>query len=181
GLAWLLSKNPALSQSREMTLSLYVFGLLNVLVIVFALFLNIGLGAPWYIYFGILFGLMLVISVILSRRHKSSTFSWLAVSIMLLFYNGSFITYQLSLPHQGKQIADFVASNAIPKGSRIAFVGNLHHASKIRIGLGKDYVVTNLSRENYIELLEQYDYLICEEDIKIQLVKASFKAEPASL
>src|SRR5690606_29220078 len=147
GIAWLLSKNPALSQSKRITISLYAFGILNILVLLFALLLNIGLGAPWYIYVGIVFGFMLVIFLLISRRHKSSTFSWLAISIMLLFFNGSFITYQLSLPHQGSQIADFIASNAIPKGSRIAFVGNLHHASKIRIALGKDYIMINLSRE----------------------------------
>ena len=181
GLAWLLSKNPTLSQSSGMTITLYVFGFLNILVIVFALLLNVGLGTPWYIYVGIFLGVMLVICLFFSRKDKNSAFSWLAISIMLLFYNGSFITYQLSLPHQGKQIADFVARNAIPKGSKIAFVGNLHHASKIRIGLGNGYFLTNLSRENYMESLNEYDYLICEEDVKIQLSHASFKAEPVSL
>jgi 4-amino-4-deoxy-L-arabinose transferase-like glycosyltransferase len=181
GLTWLLSKTPALSKSKGITISLYIFGMLNILLLLFALLLNIGLGASWYIYLGIVFGFMVVIYLLMSRRRKSSNLSWLAISIMLLFFNGSLITYQLSLPHQGIQIADFITSKAIPKGSRIAFVGNLHHASKIRIGLGKDYFVTNLSRENYRELLDHYDYLICEEDIKIQLEEASFKAETASL
>ncbi|MEX2592443.1 MAG: glycosyltransferase family 39 protein [Anditalea sp.] len=181
GLAWLLSKNAGLSKSQGLIAVLYVFFALNVIVFLGALFLNVGMEATWHIYLGLLFGMAVLLLMFRSIPQKRDTFSWLALSILLLFYNGSFITHQISLPHQGKQVAGFVTEEAVPKGSDIAFIGHLPTGSKIRIGLGKDYSMTNLPKESYLKTLDQYDYIICEEEIKNQLDEDLYVAETAAL
>ncbi len=69
----------------------------------------------------------------------------------------------------------------IPPGSTIAFVGHLHTGSKIRIGLGKDYFMTDLAKDNFLDTLDRYDYVIFEEDIKEQLEANQYQVETASL
>ncbi len=166
GLAWLLSKNKNLINERGLTVALYGFFILNMLVLVAALFLNLGMGAAWYIYPGLLMGMGVLVIMVKNKRHGQAPPVWLAISIMLLFYNGSFTTYQISLPHPGNQVAYFVKRNEIPNGSKIAFVGHLHTGSKMRVGLGKNYFMTDLSQENFQETLYHYDYIIFEDDIK---------------
>lgn len=178
GLAWLLSRNDNLTQGRVFKVAFYGFMAVNVLLLSVALFVNLGMGASWPIYTGLAAGILAVIILLKNRRH---TLTRLAISILLVFYLGSFITYQISLPHQGNQLADFVEKRDIPSGSDIAFVGHLHAGSKIRIGLGKDYSMTDLPKEKFLDSLEHYDYVIFEEDIKDQLVKHGFRAETASL
>ena len=74
----------------------------------------------------------------------------------------------------------FVAQHQIPKGSKIAFIGHLHTGSKIRIGLGKDYYMTDLPMDHYQERLDQYNYVICEEPVK-NLLEEKYSAQSASI
>jgi 4-amino-4-deoxy-L-arabinose transferase-like glycosyltransferase len=181
GLAWLLSKNTGLSKNQGWIAVLYVFFVLNVALWLVGLFLNVGIGSAWYIYFGLLMGLAVLWLMFRNMKQKRETLIWMALSILLLFYNGSFITYRISLPHQGEQLENFVAEKSIPKGSNIAYIGHLHTGSKIRIGLGKDYSMTNLPEESYLETLGQYDYIICEEAIKNQLDDTTYGVETAAI
>ena len=181
GLGWLLSKNPILEKSKPMTLVLYLFFGLNMVVLMAALFLNVGMGASWYIYAGLILGIGILWKMLENLRKIQHSYFWLAASILLLFYFGSFITYQISLPHQGRQVAQVVRQANIPEGSRIAFIGHLHTGSKIRISLGENYFMTDLQKENYREVVEQYDYVICDEDIKEELNPEEFQIQTASL
>src|SRR5690606_9740277 len=103
----------------------------------------------------ILLSLIILVSMVSSVRKGRQLYLWLSVAMMLIFFNLSFITYQLSLPHQGTQVKQFVTEHQIPKGSQIAFIGHLHTGSKIRIGLGKDYYMTDLPRDDFQSYLDQ--------------------------
>jgi hypothetical protein len=81
--------------------------------------------------------------------------------MMLIFFCGTLLSHPLSIPHQGVHITELVSGQNIPPGTRFGFVGNPHHSSKIRIGLGTDYEVVNLEKE-YITN-DQYPYLIRED------------------
>ena len=181
GLAWLLSQNSGLARQKAVTVFQYIFFLLNIIVLLAALFLNLGMDAAWFIYPGLLLGIVALVILFKNIKDRRDTIFWLGISIMLLFYNAAFITYQISLPHQGKQVAEFVAQNSIPKGSRIAFIGHLHTGSKIRIGLGNAYYMTDLPKEGYQGRLKQYDYIICDEEIKSQLDEEMFDVETAAI
>lgn len=181
GLAWLLTKNPGLSKSRGFFLTLQCFFALNVMVFFSALFFNIGMEANRYVYIGLLIGMALLWIMFRNIMRKRNSFFWLSISILLLFFNGSFITHQISLPHQGEQLAEFVKEKSIPKGSDIAFMGHVHAGSKIRIGLGKNYFMTNFPTGADLSTLDQYDYFICEEAIKNHLDEDVYVAETAAL
>lgn len=181
GLAWLLTQRPSGDSGKALKVFLYFFFGINAIVLAAALFLNLGMEASWFVYLGMALSGVLLVVMFGSIRNKRDNYFWLSVSFMLIFFNLSFVTYQLSLPHQGTQLRRFVQSNDIPKGSKIAFVGHLHTGSKIRIGLGKDYYMTDFSRETYLENLEQFDYSIVEEDVKNKLDGDLYEIQTASL
>lgn len=178
GLACLLSKTTNLTSDKAFKITFYGFLILNLVLLLAGLFVNLGMGAGWEIYTGLILG---IIALVILFNNKNPSPLHLAILILFVFYNGSFITYQISLPHQGDQVAHFVNKKEIPPGSTIAFVGHLHTGSKIRIGLGKDYFMTDLAKDNFLDTLDRYDYVIFEEDIKEQLEANQYQVETASL
>lgn len=181
GLAWLLAQRPSIANGKLIAGFLYFLLGLNVVVWLAALFLNIGMAAAWYVFPGMLLGLVTMALLYKNLQARRDLYFWLSVSLMLIFFNLSFVTYQLSLPHQGTQVKEFVERHGIPKGSKVAFIGHLHTGSKMRIGLGKDYQMTDLPKEGYEEALSGYDYIICEEAIKNQLPESAYSIQTASL
>jgi hypothetical protein len=89
----------------------------------------------------------------------------ISYSILLLFYFASTATFRISLPDQGQQINQFVTENQILEDQPIAFVGNLHVSSKIRIGLGPNYDLIDLPKEGWEEQLNQFSNLIIEDKL----------------
>lgn len=180
GLAWLLVQTPSIASGKVTKAFLYFLFGLNVVVLAGGWFLNLGLGSTVWVYLGMVLSAGTLAGMFLSIRKGKNSYLWLGISMMLIFFNLSFITYQLSLPHQGTQVKQFVAQHQIPKGSKIAFIGHLHTGSKIRIGLGQDYYMTDLPIDNYQERLDQYDYIICEEAVKNQL-EENYHVQTASI
>jgi 4-amino-4-deoxy-L-arabinose transferase-like glycosyltransferase len=169
GLAWLLVQTPSIASGKVIRAFLYFLFGLNIVVLAAGWFLNLGLGSSVWVYLGMILSMGILVAMFFQIRKREHSYLWLSVSVMLIFFNLSFVTYQLSLPHQGTQVKNFVAQHQIPKGSKIAFIGHLHTGSKIRIGLGKDYYMTDLLMDHYQERLDQYDYIICEEPVKNEL------------
>jgi 4-amino-4-deoxy-L-arabinose transferase-like glycosyltransferase len=180
GLAWLLVQTPSIASGKITKAFLYFLFGLNVVVLAGGWFLNLGLGSTVWVYLGMVLSAGTLPGMFLGIRKGKNSYLWLSIAMMLIFFNLSFITYQLSLPHQGTQVKQFVAQHQIPKGSKIAFIGHLHTGSKIRIGLGQDYYMTDLPIDNYQERLAQYDYIICEEAVKNQL-EENYHVQTASI
>src|SRR5690606_8500561 len=180
-LAWLLIQSSSKGKGKAIKLFIYFLLGLNIILLAGGVYLNIGLGASGWIYAGMVLSLIILVSMVSSVRKGRQLYLWLSVAMMLIFFNLSFITYQLSLPHQGTQVKQFVTEHQIPKGSQIAFIGHLHTGSKIRIGLGKDYYMTDLPRDDFQSYLDQYPYIICEEAVKKELEGKGYQVWTASL
>jgi hypothetical protein len=178
GFAWLLTKHGPLTEGKVFKIAYYGLIFLNIVLLIGGLFINLGMDAGWVIYTGLLLG---IVAVALLLKKKSPSLTHLALLILLIFYHGSFVTHQISLPHQGDQVAEFVEKKEIPTGSKIAFVGHLHTGSKIRIGLGKEYFMTNLPKDNFLDSLSYFDYVVFEEDIREQLESQPYRIETVSL
>lgn len=180
-LAWLLVQSPSITSGKVTKAFLYFLSGLNVVVLAGAWFLNIGLGSTVWVYLGMILSAALLVAMFVHIRKGKHSYLWLGISMMLIFFNLSFVTYQLSLPHQGTQVKHFVAQHQIPAGSKIAFIGHLHTGSKIRIGLGQDYYMRDLPRDNYRELLDEYDYILCDEVAKGELEGDDYGVQTASI
>lgn len=180
-LAWMLIQSSSKGKGKAIKLFIYFLLGLNIILLAGGVYLNIGLGASGWIYAGMVLSLIILVSMVSSVRKGRQLYLWLSVAMMLIFFNLSFITYQLSLPHQGTQVKQFVTEHQIPKGSQIAFIGHLHTGSKIRIGLGKDYYMTDLPRDDFQSYLDQYPYIICEEAVKKELEGKGYQVWTASL
>ena len=126
-----------------------------------ALFAHIGLGGPYWIYFQWL--IAIILSIYLWRKSSKLTTPphTLGLPILMLFLSISIVTHPLSIPNQGRQVQSYFTNQPIPKNSNIAFLGNLHYASKIRIGLGPEYRMKTFASID--EVPDDYAYIICDE------------------
>ncbi len=162
-LAWWLAKAGIFNQNRGKKIASMVFLIINVISIAAALFLNVGLGAPWLVFGGLGLGILACSYLFYLWWNYKKILRIITYSILLLFYLGSFVTYQISLPDQGIQAKSFASQRKIPQGSRIAFVGPLHTGSKIRIGLGKNYRMVVLPQDGHGDEISGFRYIIVED------------------
>jgi hypothetical protein len=84
----------------------------------------------------------------------------------------------ISLPHQGVQAAAVVEEIGV--GSPIGFAGNLHEGSKIRMSLGTEYDLVDLSREGWKEEAKSYTYLILEDRLLSEWDTVGYEVHVAS-
>lgn len=147
--------------TNAMKLWTKVFLGINWLVLFVALFAHVGLGSSFWIYGQWIIGFGL--SVLLWKKVNQPNYQLqvLGLSILLLFLSVSLVTHPLSIPNQGRQVQAYISTHEIPENSKIAFLGNLHYASKIRIGLGPEYFMKTFS--SLEEVPESYAYIICDE------------------
>src|SRR5690606_4715906 len=117
GLAWLLIQTPSIASGKVARAFLYFLFGLNVVVLAGGWFINLGLGSTAWVYLGMVLSAAILVGMFLNIRQGRSSYLWLSIAMMLIFFNLSFVTYQLSLPHQGTQLKAFVAQHQIPKGS----------------------------------------------------------------
>ncbi|WP_215225896.1 ArnT family glycosyltransferase [Echinicola shivajiensis] len=180
-LAWLIAQNPIGLKSKVIKWTSGIFLFLNLIVILTALYLNLGLGTfTFFTALGILISMALLIALYLAFKKSWQPATVLTTAILLIFFSLSLFTKVISLPDQGVQAAEHIQKKNITNDSKIAFIGNLHTASKIRIGLGTDYSLVNLPKANYQEALSNFDFLICDEETRQNLNDADYKIEVVS-
>lgn len=157
-----------------------LFASINALFLAVGLFMNLGLGSPRHLIVQWAIGLLFVFVLLFMIRRQKTNIALLSFSIMLFFFNGTLVSYPLSIPHQGTQVNDLLEEKNIPVETELGFIGNPHHSSKIRIGLDLDNDLINLD-PNKSDWME-YDYLICNEESISQLnLGADAQVEIASL
>ncbi len=170
-IAWFLVQAKFELQKFSLRIVLGFFLLVNLIVLGFSLWLNWRMqfsGWIWLqLFLGILiFGYLVRLFVLHSKLAKGISYS-----VLLLFFLASTVTYRISLPDQGQQFQQNLSK--IPTSKEpIAFMGNLHVSSKIRVGLGSEYEVVDLPKEGWESKLEEFPNLIIE-DQAIHLIDSS--------
>ncbi|MCE7055118.1 glycosyltransferase family 39 protein [Algoriphagus sp. AGSA1] len=180
-LACILVRSEFEEKRIGLKITSWFFLVVNSIVLLFSLWLNINLGAPFLIYAQLLIGLLILLYLgrltILGRKLPKA----ISYGFMLLFFMISSGTFQISLPDQGQQVKAFAAQEKIDPTDKIGFIGNLHTSSKIRIGLGTDYEMIDLPSQGYRDALENYNRLIIEDKYLDSINVFGFQKKVASL
>ncbi|MFC0264566.1 ArnT family glycosyltransferase [Fontibacter flavus] len=180
-VAWLLIRAAILERIKLLKSSLIFFLGLNIIVFLAGIFFNYFLPSTFWVWLQIaIFGSGIVYLFKTSQNNEKLTHS-IALSVLLLFFGISISTFQISLPDAGQHIKTYARDKDIPKGSKIAFLGHLHTGSKIRIGLGPDYFMTDLNEGNFDERFSDYDFIIIEDKHLSRIPKENYQIELAAL
>jgi len=162
-IAWFLVEAKFEIQKHGLKIALGIFLGLNFIVLLFSVWLNFKMNFEMMIWAQIflglvIFGYLIRLFVLGEKLPKAISYS-----LLLLFFFISTATYRISLPDQGLQIHRFTSEHEINQNEEIAFVGNLHVSSKIRIGLGTDFTMVDLPREGWEDQLSLFPNLIIED------------------
>lgn len=180
-VAWLLIRAGILERIKLLKSSLFFFLGLNIVVLLAGIFFNSFLPSGFWVWSQIIIvGAGIVYLFKTSKENEKLTHS-IAFSVLLLFFGVSISTYQISLPDAGQHIKTYATNNNIPKGSKIAFLGHLHTGSKIRIGLGPDFYMTDLNESNFEDRYSDYDFIIIEDKHLGKIPKDNYDIELAAL
>ncbi|MBN3581138.1 glycosyltransferase family 39 protein [Algoriphagus aestuarii] len=186
-LSWILVKGEFEIRKNGLKVYTWIFLLLSLFIWGFALWINFNLGSSLLIYIQI--ALSLTIWIYLARltwRGEKLPKS-LSYSILLLFFILSAVTAKISLPEQGEQVSEFVKTNQIDPKEEIGFIGNIHVSSKIRVYLGPEFYMTDLTGEKKqtIEelIIESKDYpnLIVEDKFIDAFTSEEFEIQTAAI
>ncbi|WP_373494729.1 ArnT family glycosyltransferase [Aquiflexum sp.] len=164
-LAWWLIKQDFLANSRRLQIGIDILLVVNFVILLVGMYLNFQLPSNpwiWVQLFSAIGGMVLI--WLISRSVAEKLPLLFSLSIFLAVFLTSTVTYHLSLPDAGKSIKTFLKENKVPKKSDIAYLGNLHIGSKIRIGIGADYFMTDLQEVNTQDIQANFDYVILEDD-----------------
>lgn len=163
GLAWLLHKAEFEFQKKGLKIALGVLLLLNLIVLVFGIYLNISMPKSPWIWIQVVLGILVLAYLGKLFFDGEKLPKAISYAMMNLFFLIAISTYQISLPDQGQQVKQFAADNQLQVVGKIGFIGNLHTSSKIRIGLGVNYEFVDLPRFSFREVVDRYDRLILED------------------
>ncbi len=167
-MGWFLVKGDFEIRRNGLKIAVGFFLSLNLIILIFSIWLNLQLGSTPWIWSQLCFGILILIYLgrLLLRDEKLS--KAISYSIILLFFLAASSTYQISLPDQGTQLKSFVTEQGIDATEEIGFAGNLHVSSKIRIGLGTDFNMIDLPRQDWDEHLNNYQNLVLEDKLLTQ-------------
>ncbi|HSI77440.1 MAG TPA: glycosyltransferase family 39 protein [Lunatimonas sp.] len=179
GVAWMIVRGQGNNRKNLNGWGIAILAI-NALVLIVAVYWNIGLESPLMLAIHWMIGAGLCLFLFIIFRRNILQFQHLSLAIMLVFFNGCLISYPLSIPHEGVQIDDLFEEKNIPLGTKVGFIGNPHHSSKIRIGLDTDYELINLEGDS-IEQINEYELLICGEDSIIKFELNDNQSEIASI
>lgn len=177
GLAWLFQKANLESRTKGLNLALGILLFLQLIVLVFGIYLNLSLPKSPWIWVQVLIGILILFYLSKLFLQKEKLPKAIAYSMMNLFFLISISTYQISLPDQGQQVKAFANANQLSAEGKIGFIGNLHTSSKIRIGLGATYTFVDLPRFNFRNVIDEYDRLILEDNYLDSIDHSRFRKQ----
>ena len=103
------------------------------------------------------------------------------ILFLLIFFLLSSISFLISLPHQGTQVKALIQNSGIGSDSPIAFVGNLHAGSKIRMSLGPKFNLIDLPKSGWENEISQFQNLIIEDKFFDSLDTSGYEVSQASV
>ncbi|PZX59813.1 4-amino-4-deoxy-L-arabinose transferase-like glycosyltransferase [Algoriphagus ratkowskyi] len=186
-LGWLLVRAGFELREKGLKISIWFFLTLCLIIGLFGLWINVNLGSTTWIYLQILLGLIILTYLFRLTLKNEKLPKALAYSFLLLFFLLSTVTAKISLPEQGEQVSAFVEANGIDNKEEFGFIGNIHTSSKIRIYLGPDFYLTNITGEKLLtdqELVDKaskYKYLIIEDKYLFILPENEYNIQVASV
>ncbi|WP_373400466.1 glycosyltransferase family 39 protein [Algoriphagus halophilus] len=186
-LSWILVKADFQSRQKGLKIGTTLFILLSLIVGLAGFWINFQLGSTFWVYLQLAIGFALLIYLVQLVYKGSQLPRGLSFSILLVFFFLSTVTAKISLPEQGAQVQAFVSSNKIDSTKEIGFIGNIHVSSKIRVYLGPDYYMTDITGEKSLseqELLQRssiYPNLIVEDKYLQQLPLQNYEVKVASM
>jgi 4-amino-4-deoxy-L-arabinose transferase-like glycosyltransferase len=180
-LGWFLVRADFEIRRKGLKIAAAIFLSLNLIILIFCFWLNLRLGSTLWIWGQLSLGILILMYLgrLLLRNQKIAKV--ISYSMILLFFLASTATYQISLPDQGNQLKAFVLEQQIDPNEEIGFAGNLHVSSKIRIGLGPDFNMVDLPRQDWSEYVNKYPYLILEDKLLTQIDSAKYEILMASI
>lgn len=180
-LGWFLVRADFEIRRKGLKKASSIFLSLNLIILIFSFWLNLRLGPSPWVWAQLSLGILILVYLgrLLLRDQKLAKV--LSYSMLLLFFLASTATYQISLPDQGKQLKAFVLDQGIDPSEKIGFAGNLHVSSKIRIGLGMDFNMVDLPRQDWSEYVSKYPNLILEDNLLAQIDTAKYEILVASI
>lgn len=180
-LAWVLVRAEFEGKRMGLTITSWFFIILNAILFLFCFWLNSNLGASVLIWIQLIIALLILLYLIKLTAKSIKLPKAIAYGFMLLFFLISTGTYQISLPDQGQQIKAFAVQEKIDANEKIAFIGNLHTSSKIRIALGTDFQMIDLPGYELRDQIRNYDQLIIEDKYLDSIDTSGFQKKVASL
>lgn len=180
-VAWLLIKNGILEKVKLMKGTLFFFLGLNFLILLIGIFFNSLLPSSVWVWIQIAFTAFAIFYLAIKSKQENYLPISISFSVLLLFFGASISTYQISLPDAGQHVKQYAKEEQITLGSKIGYLGHLHTGSKIRIGLGPEYLMTDMNEENFGQLYSGFDYLILEEKYLSKLPADKYDVELAAL
>lgn len=186
-LGWLLVRGGFEFRKSGLKISTWFFLSLSLIVGLFGLWINFQLGSSIWIYLQLLLGFAFLVYLFRLTVKNEKLPKALAYSFLLLFFLLSTATAKISLPEQGEQFSAFVAANSIDQKEEIGFVGNIHTSSKIRVFLGSDFYMTDitgekkLTEEEVVKEASAYKYLIVEDKYLSMLPVSEYEVQVGSV
>lgn len=186
-LGWVLVRSGFEQRQSGLKNSAWFFLILNLVIGIFGLWINVQLGSSVWIYLQLSVGLIIWAYLTHLTLKNEKLPKAISYSILLLFFLLSTATAKISLPEQGQQVATFVETNDIDPKDEIGFIGNIHTSSKIRVYLGPDFYVTDitgekaLSDEELKKKAEVFNHLIVEDKFLEKLNLDEYKIKPAAI
>lgn len=185
-LGWILVRGEFELRKKGLKLTSILLLLLAGIIIIAGIWLGVKGESNWSIWVQISFAILVFGYLIFLIRKKIKLPKVITYAYLLIFFSLSTITYHISLPHQGTQVKDFVQKSEISSELPMAFVGNLHAGSKIRMSLGPDFNLIDLPRTGWRAEVGNYSHLIIEDrfldsldtsDLSVQKVSVNWNSK----
>lgn len=159
-LGWILIKGEFEIRKRGLTAAALIFYSLNVVLVLAGVYLGIK---GHFIWFRLAFILVVLFYLAKLIRSGNKLPKAIAYSYLLIFLSYTLFTSLISFPHQGQQLKPALQEMYDMAPKVIAFRGNEHVGSKIRISLYPKTQLINLDRANWKMQMKDYNYLILED------------------
>lgn len=159
-LGWILVEGNFETRKLGLKISAWIFYILNLILLLAGFYLGTKGHIAWFRLLLIGLSLTYLGRLLLSGQKlpKVISYSWL-----LIFLGYSLFTSLISFPHPGQQLASHFAPQYDLVPEEVAFKGNNHISSKIRISLYPKTTVVNLEKTGWREQLNSFDHLIIED------------------
>ena len=175
-IAWLGVRSGILDRIRGLKISTAIFLSVVLILVSFSIWINSGEKGTLWLRIQWLLGLLfLTYSMVTWFRTPQKLPKIIAYSFLMIFFLLSSMTYHISLPHQGTQGKKVIEEAGISQP--IAFFGNLHVGTKIRMSLGPEYDLIDLPKDSWQQSARDYEYLILEDKLLEEFDSTNYEVE----